>query len=209
MLEREPAACHRHSPLLLLPYIVVSWFWAIAQTIPVRVCNLSSAPERDILEMKRTAEAAFYHSGVHLRWLECLTDSERDRALRLTVANSSKAGSSQAFGCAMLNSRRISVFFAHAKNVSGSVGFPLSPGRIMGYAAAHEIFHAVLRTSDHALYGIMTAPYKPRDLVKMSQGMLCFTPEQTRMLQTELSPDGGRETGDLVATKREPEPRRP
>jgi len=174
MLEREPAADHRHSQPVLLPYILASWFWANGQTIPVRVCNLSSAAECDIVEMKRTAEAAFYHSAVHVRWLECLTDSERDRALGLTVANSSKAGSSHAFGSTTLHSRRISIFFAQAKNVSVSVGIPLSPGRIMGYAAAHEIFHAIVRTSDHGLYGIMKTPYRSRDLVRMSQGLLFF-----------------------------------
>jgi hypothetical protein len=208
VLEREQAAYRRHSQQLLLPYIVTSWFWANGQTIPVRVCNLSSAAEREVIEMTRTAEAVFQHSDIHIRWLDCSSDSEHDRALSLIVTNGSKAGSSQALGCTTLNSPRMRVFFGQAKNVSVREGIPVSPGQIMGYLAAHEVFHAIMRTSDHALYGIMKAPYRRRDLVRMSQGTLFFTPEQARMLQAELSPDGGRETGDLVAADREPKPGR-
>jgi hypothetical protein len=192
----------------LLPYIVASWFWANGQTIPVRVCNLSSAAERDIIEMTRTAEAVFQHSGIHVRWLECSLASERDHALNLTVANGSKAGSSQALGCTTLNSPRMSVFFAQARNVSVREGILVSPGQIMGYLAAHEIYHAIMRTSDHALYGIMKAPYRRRDLVKMSQGTLFFTPEQRLMLESHISADRGTQARDLIATDHEPEPRR-
>jgi hypothetical protein len=208
MRHQEQAIHHGHSGPTLLPYVIASWFWAFGQTIPVRVCNLSSAAERDIRDMTRTTEAVFQHSGIHVRWLECTSDSQGDRVFSLTLVNGLKVGTSQALGCTTLNSTRMSVFFAQAKNVSVREGIAVSPGQIMGYLAAHEIFHAVVRTSDHALFGIMKAPYRRRDLVKMSQGTLFFTTEQKQMLQSQVSADHATGTRDLVATDREPKPRR-
>jgi hypothetical protein len=187
---------------MLLPYIVACWFGANGQTIPVRVCNESLAGEREILEMTRTAETVFQHSGIHLRWLECSSDSEPDFALSLNVTNSSKAVSSRALGFTVPNSSRVRVLFSKAKDICIGKGIRVNPGRIMGYAATHEIFHAVLRTGDHASQGIMKAAYGYSDLVRVSQGTLFFTPEQTRLLRSELSVDHVREMRDLIASDR-------
>ncbi len=157
-----------------------------AQQIAVRVCNSSPADVRDIAEMKRTAETIFQHSGLGIRWLECAAAAIHTGTLELTV-NTAKPGNSQALGCATLGDSRMSVFFTPATDVSAGKGVRLRAGEIMGHLLAHEMGHLLLRTRDHALHGIMKGPYRQQDLVRMSQGTLFFTAEETASLRSTVT----------------------
>jgi hypothetical protein len=57
-------------------------------------------------------------------------------------------------------------------------------GRAMGRVLAHEVYHAVLKTSDHASHGIAKSKFTPAELLGAN---LTFEPEQIERLNATLS----------------------
>jgi hypothetical protein len=166
--------------LLILPCIPAN-----AQVIAVRVCNFSTADARDVTEMTRIAGAVFRHSGIAIRWLECSPGAADRNVILLSLVNKSAQVGAHTLGWTTLGTSELTILFSDARNVSMAVGL-VTPGRIMGYSAAHELGHAFLRSGEHALFGVLKAQYTRRDLVQMSQETLFFTAEQTKLLQSEI-----------------------
>ena len=62
-----------------------------------------------------------------------------------------------------------------------------SASEILGYAAAHEIGHLLLRNNQHSTVGLMRVRWNQEDLRRASQGSLLFTARQSELMRAEVS----------------------
>ena len=77
-----------------------------------------------------------------------------------------------------------SVFFDQAEQFAE--GGVASISVILGHAAAHEIGHLLLRSSQHSTVGIMRARWNQEDLRSASRGNLLFTGQQSKFICAEV-----------------------
>jgi hypothetical protein len=63
----------------------------------------------------------------------------------------------------------------------------LCTGQILGEVIAHEIGHILLKLPSHSATGIMHGPWNRRDLQDAAYGQLLFTPEQAKVIRTEVA----------------------
>lgn len=60
------------------------------------------------------------------------------------------------------------------------------PGILLGYAAAHELGHLLLRTPHHSYSGVMKAEWTRHEYAEMLAARLRFTPEESRLMRESL-----------------------
>jgi hypothetical protein len=60
------------------------------------------------------------------------------------------------------------------------------PGTLLGYAAAHELGHLLLRTPHHSPSGLMKAEWTRSEHVEILASRLRFTPEESRQIRESL-----------------------
>ena len=164
-----------------------------ASGLTVRLHNVSSGNERDLTELKITATGIFARSGIVIHWAGCAQAGCGDAAspsnIELYVVNDVNHSGYHTLAWTKLNASAITVHYKRAQKMAKAATYDVSPGQVLGYAAAHEIGHLLLRSAAHSLFGIMKATYDPRDLMSMAQGRLFFSAEESQAMRRALVAD--------------------
>ncbi len=178
--------------------------------ITVHIYNVGSAGERDILELEQTATEIFNHAGIEMVWMNCstvcaqysgvdgLAGRSGETVVWLRVVDRLDRSGEHALGWTSPHSSAVTVQYNRAREMAHASPFGLSSGEILGHVAAHEIGHVLLRTTTHSLFGIMKSTYNERDLLKMVQGRLLFSVEESRVLGARLGSVSGPEDKNAI-----------
>ena len=114
------------------------------------------------------------------------------REIALTVLDSAAPGTRPAIlGVAQPLARvglNVMVFHDRIRNTAFRQSRP--HGLVLGHAIAHEIGHVLLRTNDHADWGIMAGGWGSREFDRMPIGGLLFSRAQSQEMQATLRGEG-------------------
>jgi hypothetical protein len=158
---------------------------------------MGPASERDIIDLERSATAIFRHAGVDATWLNCSSayaqcgnlarqDGMGPTLVRLRIVDRLDRGGVHTLGWTTQGSSAVTVQYRRAQQMSLASTSGLSIGQVLGHVTAHEIGHVLLGSSAHGLFGVMKSTYNNKDLLKMVQGRLLFTVEESRVLRARL-----------------------
>jgi hypothetical protein len=75
---------------------------------------------------------------------------------------------------------------------------------LLGHLMAHETGHLLLGPNSHSPKGIMCAVWRPEELRNAAQGVLLFTPEQSKLLRAKLVISSGRNIAFLRSAQAAP-----
>lgn len=179
-------------------------------TIMVRLDNVGSASERDIIDLKRSATAIFTHAGINTIWLNCSSaraqcgtsarpDGLGQTLIRLRVVDRLDRGGVHTLGWTTPGSSAITIQYKRAQQMADASTIGLSSGQVLGHVAAHEIGHVLFGSNTHGSSGVMKATYNKQDLLSMVQGRLLFTIQESLVLHARL---GYKTVKALSATRR-------
>ena len=94
---------------------------------------------------------------------------------------------SDTFGISEVYSDRIGslsyVFYDRVEEQSQSLELQAI---LLGHIIAHELGHLLLGPTSHSPKGIMCAVWRPKEMRNAAQGVLMFTPEQSKLLRAKL-----------------------
>ena len=77
------------------------------------------------------------------------------------------------------------VYYIEALQLAAQSGLVETP-KLLGYALAHEIGHALLATDGHSASGVMRAVFGQAELREMAWGRLRFSPSEACLLRENL-----------------------
>lgn len=164
--------------------------------VTFRVYNYSLATQEDVREMESIARQILSQSGVRLRWIQCspvLTETGgysqcglplRGASFQVLVMNGTNGFRNTALAGTMEGTAILTVFYTNSSRLASIRDLPV--GRVLAHAAMHELGHSLLGAPHHAVSGIMKRQFGPDDLDDMQRGWLVFTPEQSRLLRTQI-----------------------
>jgi hypothetical protein len=69
----------------------------------------------------------------------------------------------------------------------GTITRNATSGQILGAMIAHELGHLMLNLASHSETGIMRGNWDLKDLGDIADGVLCFTPQQSERIQTDIA----------------------
>jgi len=58
---------------------------------------------------------------------------------------------------------------------------------LLGHVLAHEVGHLLLRSNSHSISGIMSARWTGEELRRLSEGVMFFTPHESKVMRDRLS----------------------
>ena len=174
-------------------------------SLTIRLYNTSSASERDLAEMKESANVVFNHSGIEIEWVPC-EPGPRDSALcpnnggstsrtfifvRLIDApiqpkHGQDPNHRTLLGRANHDTASVAVFYNTACAIEQNAPRIVTRGQILGYGLAHEVGHLLLATDSHSLVGIMKENYSRDDLFDMGKGHLLFAAKESRKIRRRV-----------------------
>jgi len=174
-------------------------------TITVRVLNFARVPRPTMVRAEAQAAKVLRKSGIETVWLGCPLETPQsdvplpcqqavgpaEVVLRILPSFTSYKGllpdgtlGFSALPDAGEHGIYASVFFDQAEQFAE--GGVASISVILGHAAAHEIGHLLLRSSQHSTVGIMRARWNQEDLRSASRGNLLFTGQQSKFIRAEV-----------------------
>ncbi len=174
----------------------------LAPTITVYVYNLAQVSRKSLAVAEAEASRIFLKAGVRTKWVDCpLSSAEKARFpdCRLESGrNHLVLKIFPDFSSRRLGLRAQNLGFCPASEESGpgsetalaynrikdlARSWDTDARQVLGFAAAHELGHLLLRMSGHARAGIMRAVWNPDDLQRATRGELVFTPEQAGLIR--------------------------
>ena len=158
--------------------------------------------------MKNEVVRILDQAGVRASWVECeIADTYRNfdecskrldtQRLMLQLLPGRQKDRPRAAGMALVtmeSSVSAWVYPDVVRELAGNSKW--DAGELLGHAAAHELGHLLMRTSEHSPAGIMRARWEPGELRGLSHAGLIFLPGQLGQIQARASeqallPDGG------------------
>ncbi len=174
-------------------------------SIVVRVYDYAGVSRGTLAKAEKEASRIYGEAGVELAWLDCATsqpEAEKHPAcelpsgtlpvdLRILPASMAARMKSNCdeLGRALPSSRTGSASTAWVFNQRVQLlaeSKVADRAQILGHAMAHEIGHLLLGPNHHSKWGIMRAEWDRQHLEEASQGQLLFTPDQGRLIRSEL-----------------------
>jgi len=175
-----------------------------AQPLSIRVYDLANAPDAVLRSAMNEASRLFRPAGVRILWDQPLAEPPEDRGTDQSAAASSRPDNRRYLVVRLIRQTPATAF-------PGALGFALPFARtgahvlifydrmeplslrmnigtyvMLGYTMAHEIAHALLRSSEHSIGGLMTARWTPATWRLASAGLLAFQPEETERIRAGL-----------------------
>ncbi len=173
--------------------------------IVVRVYDYAGVSRGTLAKAEEEASRIYDEAGVELAWLECATsqpEAEKHSACELPMgALPVDLRILPAYMAARMNSNRIELGRALPSSRTGSASAAwvfyerigllaeskvADRAQILGHALAHEIGHLLLGPDRHSSRGIMRAEWDRQHLEEASRGQLLFTPDQGRLIRSEV-----------------------
>lgn len=181
--------------------------------LPIVIQDYAHVPEKLLISAEQEASRVFRHAGVKVVWVECLPGPEIQFAapcqdllghfhlvMKVLPRNLSAPlrYHTDTFGAAEVFADRIGsesyVFYDRVEEQTQNLELRAVS---LGHLMAHELGHLLLGPHSHSPTGIMSAVWRPEELRKAAQGVLLFTPEQSKLLRAKLVLRGGQERARL------------
>ena len=169
-------------------------------TITILAYNMAEAP-RDILRgAEREATRIFSQAGVGVSWFDCTAEHSVvgsqnvcqegwgpvNIGLRvLAKPTASRNPQGDRFGFAISPGLASMYYDYRARFISDEFGMGLP--LILGCVIGHEIGHLLLGPNSHSTEGVMQAEWGQRHLRQALMRDLLFSPQQSRLIQAEVS----------------------
>ncbi len=174
----------------------------LAPTFTVYVYNFAQVSRQSLDVAEAEASRIFLKAGVRTKWVDCpLSSAEKAKYPDCRLESGRNDLVLKIFSD--LSSRRLglraqNLGFCPASEETGpgseaalaynrindlAKSWDADTRQVLGFAAAHELGHLLLRMSGHAREGIMRARWTPDDLQRATRGELVFTPEQAGLIR--------------------------
>jgi hypothetical protein len=176
--------------------------------LTIAIYNYARVPGKLLASAEGEASRIFRHAGVKVVWLDCPTEPEVQSdagcqplldhtyvVMRILPRNLSAhlRYHQDTFGISEVHSDRIGslsyVFYDRVEEQTQNLDLRAV---LVGHLMAHELGHLLLGPTSHSRTGIMCAVWRPEDLRNAAQGVLLFTPEQSKLLRAKLIVSNGR-----------------
>ena len=185
----------------------------IQASLTVEMHNDAKIDSKELADAERVAGSVFKKAGVASSWMAAGTVSENRSSdttddatslahLRVYVLSQATADSFAlpvgAMGVAPgkgPDRQFVYIFYDRVKELTHKretadaldARISLCTGQILGEVMAHEIGHILLNLPSHSATGIMRGPWNRRDLQDAAYGQSLFTPEQAKVIRTEVA----------------------
>jgi len=172
--------------------------------LQVSLFNDAGVDSATLAEAQARASAIFSHSGIEVDWLVCGPADPSDFVPRRTACSAlawpshlsvrirprALSVSAETFGQAFVNADGKGLYSnVYYQNLARSSGHrDLSDGEMLGYVLAHELGHLLLGTNSHSASGLMQPHWDASTLRASALSSLRFTPAQSAVLRSRLSP---------------------
>jgi hypothetical protein len=182
--------------------------------ITIHVYNYAGVPTTTLAEAEEVAKEIFHKAGVQIQWADTAFTGKDDQStsvahsgltlthLQLSIyprlMSDRDCIPNNVLGLAPgngLDRTTVYIFYSNVESsfwrLMGREGNlplfrPLSMGKILGHAIAHEIGHLLLNRQGHSARGIMRGEWGFADFRAMTEGMFLFTPEQTEFIREDV-----------------------
>jgi hypothetical protein len=168
-----------------------------ASELIVSVRNYADVPAPALAAAEARATNAFRHAGLDTLWVNCAprvegVDSMPCNApnrthLMLTIlprAMRAHQDRNDVLGTALLDEDGIGyhayVYYDRLQQLAHNRELG---NELLGVVFAHEIGHLLLGSNAHSLNGIMCAHWKYKEFLAVSEGIIAFLPEQSRIMR--------------------------
>ena len=180
-------------------------------TITIHVYNYAEVDQKTLAEAENATAGIFREAGVRVLWIDAAPLSGKRQQVSmdqtsldlthitlniLPDAMANRLGSSnEVMGSAPGGGRdrRVAyVFYDRIDRVNrlqaqvSSYRVYVRTSEILGNAMAHELGHLLLNMQGHLRVGIMRGAWELEDLQAIASGRLAFTPQQAKVLRTEV-----------------------
>jgi hypothetical protein len=168
--------------------------------VGIRVIDQAGAPPEVMQQTTREVSYILRQAGVEADWLDCspgelstetrrLCDQElgpMDFWLHLPM-HKLPAAHPDSFGAALLEKAGGGIAYAYYRDIEAyAARRSCKTSFALAAVMAHEIGHLLLGGA-HSQTGIMSAGLSPRSLTLAQQRSLLFTPDQSRMIRSNLN----------------------
>jgi hypothetical protein len=184
--------------LLAAPGATSGWASVAVEAVAIRIQDYADSPPGTLKEAALQAARLLGKAGIETRWLICgprlpeAPSCGRRPApceLQLHVLGARHGRSTApppSLGFAVVPSNGAlgslaGVFYERVKREAAATLATTS--EVLGFAAAHEIAHLLIRSNGHPPHGIMAARLTPNDLDRAAQGRLGFTSQEAERLR--------------------------
>lgn len=171
----------------------------------IRLYDFARVDDATLLAAKRTAEVIFHGAGLRVEWVDCIAHW-RGGMERFTCARAFRPGDfvvrivapasgpraplkPHTLGFAALDREGdrgylATVFWPLVKRTAELSG--VAPGTALGCVIAHELGHLLLRTTGHAVSGIMSREWDEDDLRRLLREGMQFSSQQAERMRAEV-----------------------
>jgi hypothetical protein len=161
-------------------------------SVTVRVVNAAQLPATAVQHAQEMAGGIFKRAGVLVRWVFEAAPFSDDPTLTVTVLPDA-AGfpvAADTMGSARSGEdgpRGRNAFVFYDRTVAFATAGHVDLWIVLGCAIAHELGHLLLPIHAHSPDGIMRGDWDPRFVPRAGAGVLNFSTEQARLMQTRLA----------------------
>lgn len=172
--------------------------------LQVSLFNDAGVDSATLAEAQSRASAIFSYSGIEVDWLVCGPVDPNDFLPRRTACSAlvwpshlsvrirprAISISAETFGQAFVNAEGEGLYSnVYYQNLAHSSAHrDVSDGEMLGYVLAHELGHLLLGTNSHSASGLMQPRWDSSTLRASALSSLRFTPAQSAVLRSRLSP---------------------
>jgi hypothetical protein len=156
--------------------------------VGILVRNLSAAPAELVEKAEAECQQIYQTAGIRIAWMNSVDNVTwwgPDVILSVVILpEAPRSRAMGAFGTALRDRREVLIY--HDRVVLADKLADLPVQQVLSVALVHEIGHLLLDSDEHSPFGIMRAEWDRRDLNAIGQGLLRFTPDQSRRMEANL-----------------------
>jgi len=171
--------------------------------ITISVHNYADVSDKALEKAEGEARRIFQQAGVRTIWLNCSPKLEEEKrhsancslvddshlALKIlqTVENSRLGESADVLGTAILFENKTAYYaYAYYDRIQQLAESRNLGDELLAAVLVHEIGHLLLESNAHSLSGIMCARWSGDELRQVSEGIMYFTPVQSRQIRARV-----------------------
>ena len=166
-------------------------------TLTVRTCDYAGIPAAEWQAASTLARDVLLKAAIPTEWVLTTPDKltarpvgDGDVFINLVPHSMEGGYTASALGHTLLpgNGRQASqIYIFHERIVDSAHDRRIDPARLLGYAMAHELGHALLGTGQHSQTGVMRERWTRADFDEIATGRLEFTARQAGKLAAALT----------------------
>ena len=174
----------------------------LSPELHISVYNNADVPVGLMVAAESEVDRIFHDAGVEVLWRNCSEKWEKGQpagchvvgptyfALKiLPQATGAKVRNrTDVLGIATLDENGVGfyayLFYDRIQKMAKERSLAHS---LLGHVLAHEIGHLLLRSNSHSISGIMSGRWTDEEVRKISEGAMCFTPFESKVMQDRLS----------------------